>query len=73
MIDEGLFSVSSPDWIVAQHVHPTPGRSCRFKKPALYMASADEIYISIKAKAGMRLLRIYVLILLSSQHVSSLR
>lgn len=52
MIDEGLFSVGLPDWIIAQHVHPPlPAGHVGFRS-GLYMASADEMYISIKGKGG---------------------
>lgn len=52
MIDEGLFSVGSPDWIIAQHVHPPLQAGHVGFRSGLYMASADEIYITIKGKGG---------------------
>jgi amidohydrolase len=52
MIDEGLFSVGKPDWILAQHVHPPlPAGHVGFRS-GRYMASSDEIYITIKGKGG---------------------
>ena len=56
MIDEGLFSVGSPDWIIAQHVHPPLEAGHVGFRSGLYMASADEIYISIKSSAGVLIL-----------------
>jgi amidohydrolase len=52
MIDEGLFSVGSPEWIIAQHVHPPLQAGHVGFRGGLYMASSDEIYITIKGKGG---------------------
>ena len=52
MIDEGLFNVGKPDWIIAQHVHPPLQAGHVGFRSGLYMASADEIYITIKGKGG---------------------
>jgi len=52
MMDEGLFSVGSPDWIIAQHVHPPLQAGHVGFRNGLYMASSDEIYISITGKGG---------------------
>ena len=52
MIKEGLFRPSSPEFIVAQHVFPAlPAGHVGFRE-GLYMASADEIYISVKGVGG---------------------
>ncbi len=52
MIKEGLFKSQSPEWILSQHVFPSlPAGHVGFKS-GLYMASADEIYITIKGKGG---------------------
>jgi amidohydrolase len=52
MINEGLFTPTTPAWILAQHVHPPlPAGHVGFKN-GVYMASADEIYITITGKGG---------------------
>lgn len=52
MIEEGLFKEGLPAWIIAQHVHPPlPAGHVGFRD-GLYMASADEIYITIIGKGG---------------------
>ncbi len=52
MIDEGLFAVGKPDWIIAHHVFPAlPAGHVGFRS-GLYMASSDEIYITIHGKGG---------------------
>ena len=52
MMDEGVFDKIKPDMIIAQHVMPTmPVGNVGFKS-GMYMASTDEIYLTIKAKGG---------------------
>ena len=52
MIKEGVLRDPKPEAIVALHVHPSlPVGRLSFKK-GLVMASADEIYITIKGKGG---------------------
>lgn len=52
MISEGLFKNALPQWILAQHVHPPlPAGHVGFRS-GLYMASADEIYITVIGKGG---------------------
>src|SRR5687768_14730094 len=52
MIKEGLLDQHHPNCIIAQHVYPNlPAGHVGFKE-GLYMASADEIYITIKGKGG---------------------
>jgi len=52
MIKEGLLEPIAPEWIIAQHVFPPlPAGHVGFKE-GLYMASADEIYVTIKGKGG---------------------
>lgn len=52
MIKEGLFDQHPADCIIAQHVFPNlPAGHVGFKS-GLYMASADEFYITIKGKGG---------------------
>ena len=52
MIDEGLFNVGKPDRIIAQHVYPPLKAGHVGFRSGLYMASADEIYLTIKGKGG---------------------
>jgi amidohydrolase len=52
MIDEGLFSVGTPEWMIAQHVHPPLEAGHVGFRGGLYMASSDEVYITIKGKGG---------------------
>ncbi|MGB4848646.1 MAG: M20 family metallopeptidase [Saprospiraceae bacterium] len=52
MIREGLMEPVSPEWIIGQHVYPSlPAGHVGFRN-GLYMASSDEIYITIKGKGG---------------------
>ncbi len=52
MLDAGVFSKYKPDFMIAQHVCPdiTAGSIGMF--PSKYMASADEIYITVKSSGG---------------------
>lgn len=52
ILKEGLFKKYKPSWIAAQHVFPPlPAGHVGFRS-GLYMASADEIYITITGKGG---------------------
>lgn len=52
MLDDGVFEDIKPDMIIAQHVSEDyPTGSLAFKGGAI-MASADEIYITIKGRGG---------------------
>lgn len=52
MIKEGVLQNPAPDQIVGQHVFPMlPTGKVGFR-PGMYMASADEIYITVKGKGG---------------------
>ncbi|HJW30976.1 MAG TPA: M20 family metallopeptidase [Saprospiraceae bacterium] len=52
MIREGLLEKHKPEWIAAQHVFPSlPAGHVGFRS-GLYMASADELYITIHGKGG---------------------
>ncbi|GAB3198799.1 amidohydrolase [Pontibacter aydingkolensis] len=52
MIKEGVLQNPAPAGIVAQHVFPMlPAGKVGFKS-GMYMASADEIYITVKGKGG---------------------
>jgi amidohydrolase len=52
MLEDGLFSEKKPDLIIGQHVQPgLPAGSFGFRE-GLYMASGDEIYLTLKGKGG---------------------
>lgn len=52
LIKEGLFRPHRPDYIIGQHVFPSlPAGHVGFHE-GLYMASADELYITIIGKGG---------------------
>ena len=52
MIKEGLFKTGRPDWIIGQHVFPQLQAGHVGFRSGVYMASADEVYITIKGKGG---------------------
>jgi amidohydrolase len=52
MIESGELENPAPDIILAQHVLPELETGKVGYKPGRYMASADEIYISVKGKGG---------------------
>ncbi len=52
MIKEGVLENPKPELIIAQHVHPSMEVGKVGFKAGLYMASADEIYITVKGKGG---------------------
>jgi len=52
MLEEGVFKDSPPDLIIAQHVLPDMEAGRVGFKSGMYMASSDEIYISIRGKGG---------------------
>ncbi|MCK9205579.1 MAG: M20 family metallopeptidase [Salinivirgaceae bacterium] len=52
MLEDGVFSEHTPDLIIGQHVYPElPAGHVGFR-PGQYMASSDEIYITLKGKGG---------------------
>jgi len=52
MMEEGVFDKYKPDLIIGQHVMPDiPVGNVGFKS-GMYMASTDEIYLTIKGKGG---------------------
>ncbi len=52
MLEEGLFEESEPFVVIAQHVLPElPAGKTAFRK-GLYMASGDELFITVKGKGG---------------------
>lgn len=52
MLGEGLFSKIKPDVVLAQHVEPALDEGTVGFKPGIYMASTDEIYLTVKGKGG---------------------
>jgi len=52
MMEEGLFKDQPPDLIIAQHVLPDMEAGHVGFKPGIYMASSDEIYITVNGKGG---------------------
>lgn len=52
MLAEGIFEGQQPDLIIAQHVLPDMEAGHVGFKPGIYMASSDEIYITVKGKGG---------------------
>jgi amidohydrolase len=52
MIKEGVLENPTPTAIFGQHVHPPIEAGKIGMKDGMYMASADEIYVSIKGKGG---------------------
>ena len=52
MMDAGIFDQRKPDLILAQHVMPSMDVGTAGFRPAQYMASCDEFYITIKGKGG---------------------
>lgn len=57
MLDEGVFDGRLPDMIIAQHVLPEMEAGHVGFKSGIYMASNDEIYITVKGKGGHGALR----------------
>ena len=60
MLEEGLFKGRQPDMIIAQHVLPEMEAGHVGFKPGIYMASNDEIFITVKGKGGHGALRQHV-------------
>jgi amidohydrolase len=52
MLEEGIFDDSPPDLIIAQHVLPEMETGHVGFKSGIYMASSDEIYITVQGKGG---------------------
>lgn len=52
MIEAGAFKDPKPDLIVAQHILPELETGKVGYKPGRYMASCDEIYITVKGRGG---------------------
>lgn len=52
MLEEGIFNEKKPDLIIAQHVMPDMDAGRVGFKPGIYMASSDEIYLTVRGKGG---------------------
>lgn len=52
MMEEGIFKKINPDMIIAQHVLPEMEAGTVGFKPGPYMASSDEIYLTVKGNGG---------------------
>ena len=52
MIDEGVLENPRPDCIVALHVYPALETGLVGFRKGMYMASCDEMYITVKGKGG---------------------
>ena len=52
MIKEGLFRPEKPQWMLGQHVFPQLQAGHVGFRSGVYMASADEVYITIRGKGG---------------------
>lgn len=52
MMEDGLFSEYTPDLIIGQHVYPELPAGEVGMRPGAYMASSDEVYITVKGKGG---------------------
>ncbi|MCK5134328.1 MAG: amidohydrolase [Bacteroidales bacterium] len=52
MLEAGIFDGKLPDMIIAQHVLPDMEAGHVGFKPGIYMASSDEIYITVNGKGG---------------------
>lgn len=52
MLEEGIFDDLKPDIIIGQHVMPSMDAGTVGFKEGKYMASSDEIFITVKGKGG---------------------
>lgn len=52
MLEEGIFKDIQPDLILAQHVMPDMNSGDVGFKPGMYMASSNEIFITVNGKGG---------------------
>lgn len=52
MLNEGIFEDKNPDYVIAQHVDPTIESGKMGIKSGVYMASTDEIYVTLTGKGG---------------------
>ncbi|MCK4663767.1 MAG: amidohydrolase [Bacteroidales bacterium] len=52
MLDEGTLKDSEPDIVIGQHVLPTMKSGKAGFRKGMYMASSDEIYLTVSGKGG---------------------
>lgn len=52
MLEEGVFKEKKPDLIIAQHVMPDMEAGHVGFKSGIYMASSDEIYLTVRGRGG---------------------
>lgn len=52
MLEEGIFSEYTPDILLAQHVLPELDAGTIGMRPGRYMASSDEVYLTVKGRGG---------------------
>lgn len=52
MLEEGIFNDRKPDMVIAQHVQPNLDAGLVGFRPGMYMASCDELFITVKGKGG---------------------
>lgn len=52
MIEEGILENPAPEFILGQHVYPELNTGKVGFKKGIYMASADELYFTVKGKGG---------------------
>ncbi len=52
MMEEGAFDNDKPDMIIAQHVLPSLEAGKAGFRAGMYMASADELYLTVQGKGG---------------------
>lgn len=52
MLEEGIFNDRKPDMVIAQHVQPNIDAGFVGFRPGMYMASCDELFITVKGKGG---------------------
>ncbi|GAI17233.1 unnamed protein product, partial [marine sediment metagenome] len=57
MIEQGALKNPEPEIIIAQHVIPSLDVGKVGFKSGMYMASTDEIYITVKGKGGHAAIR----------------
>lgn len=75
LIKEGVLKNPKPQSIVGQHVHPPLQVGKVGFRPGMYMASADEIYVTVRGKGGHAALPEHVVdpILIASNLIVSLQ
>ncbi|MFZ4542985.1 MAG: M20 metallopeptidase family protein [Saprospiraceae bacterium] len=52
MIEEGVLENPAPELIIGQHVHPPLHAGKIGMRPGIYMASTDELYMTVTGKGG---------------------